>query len=301
MESDHFLFVGTAKAGTTSIYHYLNQHPKISIPVKETFYFLKDVYTDFSLGYPQQRSAEDLILDEKTYRALYPTRHDVVYGEIGTGYLYHYHDSIPLIKKMLGTDVRILIILRNPVDRAYSSYMHFVKDTHEKLSFSESIAKEEERRRRNYDFMWMHRDLGLYASQVKAFMNEFPNVKILFTEEFQRDPEKTLREILSFLGIDPEFPFDTQRQYNKSGEPKFKSLQKVLTTENPIKQTFRPIFRAMFPKEKRVRLRKKLKNLNIASYPEMSESTRQELASFYRADIESLEKLLGYPIKVWRE
>jgi hypothetical protein len=300
MSNSHFLFVGTAKAGTTSIFEYLRQHPDIEIPVKETFFFLKDIFTDFSLGYPAQRPEEELILDEERFKSLYSSNSNKLYGEIGTGYLYHYRESIPLIKKTLGDDVKILIILRNPVTRAYSSYMHFVKDVHEKLSFEESIQKEAERKAKKYDFMWMHRELGLYFEQVKAYKEAFKNVKVIISEEFKENQEEGILEILQFLGVRTDVNFNTGKEFNKSGEPKFRGLQKLITQENMLKRAIRPVFRAAFNKEKRARMRKRVKNMNIASYPEMNAHTRRELTDFYKADIEALENLLGKSLDVWK-
>lgn len=300
MSNSHFLFVGTAKAGTTSIFEYLRQHPEIEIPVKETFYFLRHVFTDFKLGYPAQRPEEELILDKSSFESIYPPDKSKLYGEIGTGYLYHYEECIPLIKETFGDEVKILIILRNPVSRAYSSYMHFVKDVHEKLSFEESMKMEAERKNLKYDFMWMHRDLGLYYKQVKAYLDAFKNVKILITEEFRENPETEMRSILEFLEVNPNLAFNTNKEHNKSGEPKFKSLQKLITQENIIKKTLRPVFRAAFNQERRAKMRKKVKNINIASYPPMEPEIRQELMEFYRNDIEALEGLLEKKLDKWK-
>lgn len=301
MGNSHFLFVGTAKAGTTSIFEYLRQHPEIEIPVKETFYFLRDVFTAFDLGYPAQRPKAELILDKASFDSLYPEDSTKLYGEIGTGYLYHYKESIPLIKKTLGEKAKILIILRNPVSRAYSSYMHFVKDVHEKLTFEEAMALEAERKEQKYDFMWMHRDMGLYYQQVKAFLDAFSNVKILISEEFKGNEQEEMKGILAFLEVNPDIEFNTKKEHNKSGEPKFKSLQKLITQENLVKKTLRPVFRAAFNKEKRAKMRKKVKNINIASYPPMDESTKMELVEFYRQDIDALEALLGKSLKIWND
>lgn len=300
MGNSHFLFVGTAKAGTTSVYQYLKQHPQIELPVKETFYFLKNVYTDFSLGYPKQRSKEDLILNETSYLNLYPDRPEITYGEIGTGYLYHHRESIPLIKNTLGDGVKILIILRNPVSRAYSSYMHFVKDVHETLSFEESMALEEERKKLKYDFMWMHRDMGLYSGQVDAYMKAFENTKVMITEEFKENPRSGMKEIFDFLEVNPEVEFDVDKEYNRSGKPKSKGLQKLITQENIIKKSLRPAFRKLYGKEKREKIRKKLKNMNISGYPPMNEETQKNLIEYYREDVGKLEEILGRPIEAWK-
>ncbi len=109
-----------------------------------------------------------------------------------------------------------------------------------------------------------------------------------------------MRSILEFLEVNPAIQFNTSKEHNKSGEPKFKSLQRLITQENLVKKTLRPVFRAAFNKEKRAKMRKKVKNINIASYPPMNEETRLELLKFYRADIEALEGLLGKSLQRWK-
>jgi hypothetical protein len=142
--------------------------------------------------------------------------------------------------------------------------------------------------------------MGLYFEQVKAFMKAFKDVKVLITEEFKENQEEEMRNILEFLEVNPEVQFNTSKEYNKSGEPKFKSLQRLITQENLVKKTLRPVFRAAFNKEKRAKMRKKVKNINISSYPPMNDDTRSKLIEFYRADIEALEGLLGKSLERWK-
>ncbi len=301
MENSHFLFVGTAKAGTTSLYNYLLQHPEIEIPVKETFFFLKDVYKDLELGYPWQRSADDLILDKNSFKSIYPNNSNKVYGEIGTGYLYHYSKCIPLIKEYLGDRVKIIILLRNPIDRAYSSYMHFVKDAFEKNSFEEAIELEEKRKSLNYDFMWLHQELGLYFEQVKAYKDAFPSVKVLTIESFLEDEEEHLRALFKYIGVNPDVHIVTKKKYNQSGQPKSKSLQRFMLHEHRLKKIIRPIFRSIYGKEKRAAIRKKIKNMNIGTYKPMDMKTRTKLGEFYKEDIRKLEHLLSREFTEWKE
>lgn len=295
-----FLFVGTAKAGTTSIYRYLQQHPEIAIPHKETFYFMRDVYVDNSLPYPKQRAPEDLITDEATYRNIYKGNEGKVCGEIGTGYLYHHRESIPQIVEALGEDVKILIILRHPSARCFSGYMHFVKDLHETVSFKESLDLEEQRKAENWDFMWHHKAMGCYSSQVSAYRSRFKNVKVLIYEDFSKDPEGTLRDIFSFIGVDPNVSLQLTKQFNPSGNPKFPALQRFITNEHYLKKMLRPLLRAMWGKEKREKMRKSLKAKNLKKSGKPEPEILAELDDFYAEDIARLESELGYEIDAWK-
>lgn len=295
-----FLFVGTAKAGTTSIYQYLQQHPDIEIPVKETFYFLKNVFSSNRLSYPRQRPKSELILSEKSYLSLYEDIDEgKIVGEIGTGYLYHFEDSVPVIKEMLGDDVRICIILRNPVDRCFSSYLHFIKDLHEEGTFEDALDAEEQRKMENWDFMWHHKSLGLYARQVAYFQNTFSHVKIWLYDDLRDYPVRTMDEIIAFLGAPPKADWSLERVFNPSGKPKNARLQKFITHENPVKSLIRPLFRALFSKEKRERMRKDAKNNNLEKVEGLTSDQRQKLNDYYREDIEKLEKLANRDLSHW--
>lgn len=294
-----FLFAGTAKAGTTSIYHYLRQHPEVHIPEKETFFFLRDIYQANRLPYPQQRKKEDLVLGHEAYRALYAPYQDGAVGEVGTGYLYHWQESIPQILNTLGSDTRIIIVLRHPTDRCYSSYMHFAKDLHESLSFSEALRAEDHRRSEGWDFMWYHRSLGFYAEQVKAFMGAFAHVKVMIYEEFVQSPEKYMKDLFAFLEVDPGHPLSLGKTHNPSGMPKSALLQKFITHENIFKSAIRPVFRLFFSAEKRAQIRKTAKSKNLEKGPPIPSDMRKVLDREYGTDIAALERLLGRKIEAW--
>ncbi|MFT5229587.1 MAG: hypothetical protein ACI9EV_002741 [Urechidicola sp.] len=301
MNKPNFLFVGTAKAGTTSIYHYLSQHPDISIPVKETFYFLRDIYENNHLDYPKQRPIKDLVLTEDQYSGIYENETpEKRVGEIGTGYLYHHDVAIPRIKETLG-DPKILIILRNPVTRCFSSHMHFVKDLHEKRSFSEALEQEKQRMDQGWDFMWHHKALGLYADQVKAYLESFSNVKVLISEEFSSNREETITDIFNFLGLVDMEGFQNLKTHNPSGVPKNARIQKFITHENPLKSLVRPVFRMVFSQEKRDKIRKTAKAKNLDKGQQIPSDLANQLKEFYRPDIEKLEKLLNKDLSIWKK
>lgn len=294
-----FVLVGTAKAGTTSLFHYLKQHSQLCIPVKETFYFLKEIYRNHQLSYPQQRAVNQLILSEDHYDRLYAECEPKITGEIGTGYLYHYETSVPEIKKKLGSEVKILIILRNPIDRTYSSYKHFAKDLHETLSFEESLKAENERIKAGWDFMWHHKSVGLYCNQVKAYLTQFKHVKILFHRDLQHNPMQVLNEVYQFLGIDEDFGVNLDKKHNPSGEPRIPWLQKMITHETPAKKVLRPFFRFFYNSEKREKIRKSIKSKNLNSGKPMASKTREYLIDFFRTDIQNLEKLIDKDLSHW--
>jgi len=294
-----FLCVGTAKAGTTSIAEYLLQHPKLRIPMKETFFFLRDIYRNNDLPYPMQRAREDYVLQADAYEQLYENMEEFITGEIGTGYLFHHEEAIPRILDTLGKDVKIIIVLRDPVERCYSSYRHFTKDLHETLSFEASLEMEKERANEDWDFMWQHREMGLYSDQVAAYKNAFSHVKVMIYEDIKKDPKAFMDEIFQYIGVEPLEELDTTKEYNPSGDPKSKTLQRFITQENPVKALVRPVFRLFFSPEKRAEMRKEMKAKNLSKGDTIPEEMRIQLRKFYAEDIKELSLKLGRSLEEW--
>ena len=287
----HFLFVGTAKAGTTSIYKYLKQHPRICIPKKETFFFVSEKFRSNTLQYPYQRNKKNVVFKENEFSTLYEDCGDRITGEIGTGYLYYHEIVIPKLLDMLGRDIPIFIVLRNPVDRAFSSYMHFVKDTREQLSFSEGLKAESDRMNKDWDFMWHYKALGNYDKQVKSYLEVFSHVKVLFYEDLKRNPQKFMNDLFSELRLQP-IDLENIQVHNPSGKPKNERLQEFLVKENLFKKLLRKGYYSLFGKERVIRWREKIKDKNIAKGT-IPDKEKQWLEEYYRQDIQNLERLLN--------
>lgn len=286
------LFVGTAKAGTTTIEHALRAHPQVAIPRKETFYFDHEWMGGGKLPYPQQRDPSTVITGEQEYRELYRGLIGKTTVEIGTGYLYHHATAIPRILDVLGSGTRIGIVLRDPVERAWSSYMHFVKDTHESLDFRASLAREQERTAQGWDFMWHHVAMGMYARQVEAYLKAFPTTRVFFFEDMRKDADGFMRGVFDLAGVDP-VKLPPVEAKNRSGEPRYRALQRLITTENPLKSLVRPLVRLVLPAERRQRARKYLKESNMKASRGMTAEDRTWLRDIYRTDVERLSATLG--------
>ena len=140
---------------------------------------VSEVYEKLSKNEPRYHiSEEHTVFTQDNYEKLFQDVTDeIAIGEASTPYLYHHKHSIPKIKKLLG-DIKIIIFLRNPVDRAYSAYKHFVKETGDTDSFEQFLGKEEERVRENWDILTFPKGLCFYYNQVKAFQDNFSRIRI---------------------------------------------------------------------------------------------------------------------------
>ncbi len=128
-----FIIIGAAKCGTTSFHNYLNQHPQIYLcPKKETFFFLDERVR-------QNHKPWGAVTTGEEYLELFAAaREDNIIGEISTNY-YAYPESAELIHRAI-PNVKIIAILRNPCNRAFSAYQMFIRDGHEKRAFTDLLG-----------------------------------------------------------------------------------------------------------------------------------------------------------------
>jgi Sulfotransferase domain len=288
-----FLFVGTAKAGTTTIHRQLAEHPQVMLPRKESFFFIADRVGQGLLPYPQQRTPDTIVRSRSDFDALYPAQEERVPGEIGTGYLYHHKEAIPRILDTLGKDVRIFIQLRNPLDRTYSGWTHFTKDLHEPLTFEEALKAEAERAAKGWDFMWHHVGMSLYHDQVKAYMESFRNVEVLFMDDLKADAAQFMGHLCERLGVQRTTVHDTGKAFNRSGQARYRFLQRFITQESTLKQLIRPVIRGLMPDERRRNMRKGLKQINLKEGDRMDLQQRRMLRDIFADDVRRLSGLLG--------
>lgn len=291
----NFLIVGASKSGTSSLYHYLKQHPDIflSEKQKEGRYFSQ--MNNCFRGPGDTVVETTVIKDEETYKVLFNGyEQEKAVGDISPEYLYFHEQAIPLIKTTLGSEVRIIVILRNPVDRAYSAYTHFKRDKREELSFEEALEKEMEREAQNWLWTWKYKHSGFYTAQVKAYLDSFEHVKVFLYDDLLNDQPQVLKNICAFIGVDAEFQFDTTYKYNVSGDPKNQLLYKLETSRGLIKA-----LKKVVPSGLVARIKKNWTGEKQMVKSEMSEETRNNLADFFRDDILELQNLINRDLSAW--
>ncbi len=295
----NFLIVGAAKAGTTSLYNYLKEHPEIYMsPVKEPKFITSNFLKFPFKGIGDDKVEKNIIKDFGSYTKLFSkVKDEKAIGEASADTLYFYRDSIYYIKKYLG-DVKIIILLRNPIDRAFSAYTHLVRDEREYLSFEDALREEENRRRNNWEFIWYYKDVGFYYNQVKAFIENFSEVKICLFDDLKKDSLKVVQDIYKFLGVDDSFvPPNIGIKFNVSVVPKSKFLHKFLTQHNFFKSAIKPFVKGLIPKSVRRQILINLNQKNLKMKPE----TREYLKALYKEDILKLQKLIKRDLSHWLE
>jgi hypothetical protein len=296
----NFFIVGAAKSGTTSLYNYLIQHPDIYLsPLKEPKY-LSSSANKFPHKGPGDIYVDNMVIktwDE--YLQLFAgVRNEKCIGEASADYLYFYKCVIPLIK-IINAEAKIIIILRNPIERAFSAYKHLVRDGREMLSFEKALDIEEQRKKENYEFIWFYKDVGFYYNQVKAYLEAFgiTRVRVYLFDDFSKKPFDIINDIFKFLEVNKDFIPDMSPKYNVSEVPRIKFLQRFLMNYNhPIKKLSRPILLKTIGKENTERLVNYFKKKNKKI---INPKTREYLAQLYRDDILKLQDLIKRDLSKW--
>lgn len=283
----NFLIVGSAKAGTTSLYHYLKQHPEVYMPeMKEPRFFVSTIFKELNLKDPYCKSiSKDIIFTFEDYIKLFKdAKNERAIGEASPQYLYYYSTAIPCIKKHLGS-IKIIIIIRNPIDCAYSYYGHALRDLNEVLPFEKCLQK--------------YIDVFFYYKQISAYMLNFSHVKVFLFNDLKNDALGLIKDVYKFLEVDSSFIPNINIEYNVSGIPKNKFIQNLITKENIFKSIFKIATKIILPEVKRLRLIENFKARNLKKLGKMKPETRQYLKGIYREDILKLQDLLNRDLTHW--
>ncbi len=295
----NFIIVGAAKSGTTSLYQYLKQHPDVYLPVIKECKFFSDMKTNYK-GPGDEVDLNNQIIKEFTaYRSLFSgVDNEIAVGDVSPDYLYYYVQSIRNINRVLGKNVKIIIILRNPVERAYSKYLHNVRECFETLSFEDALNEENERKRKNWGWGWYYVSTGFYSQQVKAYIDNFNQVKVFLYEDLENNPLDLMKNICEFLETDSSFKLDMSVKFNVSGVPKNKLLNNILVKPNIFKTVTKFLSKSFLANERMGKIKEFLRSQNLEK-PEIKSETRKYLYSIYREDILKLQNMINRDLSHW--
>lgn len=293
MPLPNFLCVGAQKAGTTTLYEVLKQHPDIYLPdVKEPHFF-------------DEHYPKGLDWYENTF--FNKVENEKAVGEITPAYLYM--DEAPQrILEALGTHVKLIFIFRNPADRAYSHFLMSKFNGYETASFDEVMANNDlgstrsstsEKRRFSY------KERGYYGRQLRRYLKVFPKENmhfVLFEDLVSTNKKLAYGEILQFLGV-KELELDFNIKSNTARRVRNSFLQKILLN-NPFLSA---LAKKLLPRAStRKTIRKKVKQHNQKSYQNNSHKLSPELRrliinDYYKEDVILLEQLIEKDLSHWYE
>ena len=285
IEPISIFLIGAQKAGTTSLVSYLDQHPQLCFgKSKEVHYFVEDRFYTQGPSYL-----------EPFYSNCGEARPALSY--------VHMLPSSEAPKRVFNynPEARFIVVLRNPIDRAYSAFWFARARGWEKDEISFMQSKEYEAHRlkgsytERYELAYFRN--GLYYEHLSNWLSHFSQDRFHFilSDELHHDPGSVLKDVCEFLGL-ASYDFETSRKANSAAQPKWKGLNRfLLNKENPLIRSVGKLT----PQRVRLWLRKKVVtpviqlNMEEGSNPPLNEEDRKVLSTFYARDVSGLSSLLG--------
>lgn len=292
----NFLVIGAGKAGTSSIYYYLKQHPQVYMsPLKEPKFFALEGETLNYQGPDREIVNRVSVNNLKDYQNLFQgASTEIAIGEASPMYLYS--PKAPSKIKTYLPQVKLIAILRDPVERAFSSFTHLLREGYETLSFERALAEEENRIQKKWAPLWHYKQKGYYYEQLKRYYDIFDReqIQVYLYEDLQTNSTNLIQSIYDFVGVDHTFIPDLSKK-NVSGNPKSRWVHDLFTKDNPIKTLLKPLF----PKQLRRNIADTAIEQNLGAKPMLSSETHHQLQQLYREDILQLQDLIGRDLSAW--
>jgi hypothetical protein len=298
-----FLIAGTVRGATTSLHYYLEQHPAIGMSaIKEPNFFLFDASSDpyvndrsiITKSVARRRDYEDLF----SAVAAKPAR-----GEASPLYLYTQETPARVMEVI--PDVKVIALLREPISRAWSHFLHLYRGEAAAAvdRFRAAIATELPKPDVYEPYEAGHHFLriGRYANQIDRYHETFDPKSVLALDyaDIQNDAAEVLAQVCAFLGVDPGFVFDLGTVYNRSGvvrSPVIGHVQRVAKIIQPYAKRALP--RAFVRQAGKARARFEQRTFDQAA--PLPDDLVGQLREWYADDIARLESLLDRDLSHWR-
>lgn len=293
----NFLVIGAARSGTTAIYQALSKHPQIFMSaVKEPNFF---AFAEGELHFegPGAEFVNNSVNTLADYTKLFADAAGMAaIGEASPLYLYS-PDAAKRIAETLGP-VKLVVVLRNPVEQAFSHYLYARAQMIEPLeSFEEALAAEPRRRAANWQPLFQYSRFPRYGEQLSRFLEHFPrqNLLVHLYEDFVSETDAVFESIFDFLGVDTGFVPPRER-VNAGGVPRNPLLQRFIMRPTVLS----PVMRLVIPEAARQRVRDRLSGNNIVR-PPFPSHVRRRLLDVLRDDIRLTESITGRNLSHWLE
>ena len=292
-----FFVIGAPKTGTTSMYDYLAQNKHVYVPAKkELHYFTREHLRENSGGPGDDHRLRTIVESESEYLRHYEDRtlEQSLAVEISPSYLY-YDDTAEVLLDA-SPNARVLAILRDPVERAYSQFLHQRRAQRETLEFEAALDAEPERIERRFAEMWRYTDANQYTRSLETYARVFGRnrLMVIHSEHLRSDLQTTMANVFDFAGV-PPIEIAEQSERNAGGEARSKTVARLLGQPNPLKVALKRIL----PQNARRRIWLKTVELNTAPKSPMPVAARARLQEVFAPEAARLETFLGSPVP-WR-
>lgn len=293
-----FLIIGAARAGTTALYDLVRQHPQVFMSaIKEPNYF---AFEGEALDWrgPGNEFVNNSVHSWDDYTALFADAPEgSARGEATPLYLWA-PDAAKRIKARL-PDVKMIAVLRNPIEQAFSHYLYARAQMIEPLDdFEAALKAEPQRLSDHWQPLFQYSTFPRYAEQLARFYAEFPKeqLKIFLYEDYRTDPKAMLAQIYSFIGVDPAFVPDVSHETNMGGQPRHAWLQNLVMRPNPVAS----LAALVVPVGARRMIRDMVSRRNLAR-DQLSPAAKAWLMNALKDDISQLQDMIGRDLSHWLE
>jgi hypothetical protein len=284
----NFFILGAAKSGTTSLYQFLQAHPAIFLPTaKEAHFFSSDRY--------ESAGIDQYLDDYFSGSEHFPAR-----GEATPAY-FHLGDLVaPRMLATLGPGLRFILVLRDPVRRAWSHYLHTHRLGLEDRSFEEIVAARDAETSQDKIKWRSYYSDGLYARQLRTWQRHFaPEQFLVFlTEDLGANPERVAARCFDFLGVKKGVAVSTSHRSNVARGARFRFLARVVNRPTAITNRLKGVL----PASVRARLRSAINSWNrqpLSGDLEIGPQAEQALRRAYASDVRELQPLIGRDLSRW--
>lgn len=287
-----FIVAGAEKCGTTWLADMFRQHPQIFIPEQKELHYFNRKFGEFPDldNYNFYKPMEWYLSFFKGASA------EKIKGEICPAYMWD-EDAAHRIFAF-EPKIKILIILRNPVERTYSAYRFYVQRGVIQQNFRNALKK--------YEAHLLAR--SLYYGQVKRYFDLFPNqnIKVIVYDDLKRDSTKVLADIEKFLGVDEYFPQNINERSYVTGEVKFSFINKILASSRYFAHKFHLSFLLDISRQAGLswrfeQLRQENKKMEEKTeVSQLDEQNQEWLREYFRADVGKLENLISRNLASWK-
>ena len=293
----NFMCIGATKSGTTTLCDILRKHPDIFIPsYKEPHFFDSPIIYEKGVDWYSN-----------TYFSKGKTKKCI--ADFTPSYLFEKKAPNRILRE-LGSNIKFIVILRNPVDRAYSQYLHSVRDEREDLTFINALENEKKRLSHiNEDTNYLLKlrisyiSQGLYGEMIENYLRSFSKDNFLFLsfeDELIKDTKNTIFKVLNFLEVDNKIALDFNIRSNMASKVRFKWLMRFMQKSGLWRNIIR---KSIYSFKWRQIIKNKIHRLNIVSFtpePLTQEIRKKIYKDYFQQDIKKLENILGKKMN-WKE
>ncbi len=306
----NFFVVGAAKSGTTSLYEYMKMHPQIYMaPIKETHHFSTDIDNKkFRPNYSRSLNKDlssfletdmkegifhAFVKERSQYEQLFKNVNgEKAIGEITNSYLYSTEAARNIFSEF--PNAKVIMMLRNPIERAFSHYLMDLRIGYERDDFMTALKKDMARNPKGWGISNLYIEIGMYYEQVKRFIDIFPERqrRIYLFDDFKKDAGAVVKDMFAFLNVNPDVEIDYSQKFNPSFIPK----NRIIGSLNSQKR-MKDWLKGMLPKSIKSKFKKTLyTNKNL---PKIKEEERRFLADIFHDDVLKLGELINRDLSSW--